>query len=155
MCTIVVELVEFDYDETCYEEIEAKVDEKEVGSCALAFLGVGVCWLQNQDGLRKDEDAARVKERVGREEDQIREEDAGPDGGYKQDEADLGNNCGACRRVSRRPLMALRARLTNQDIIVDSFAFWLRCVASVSKKGLFFSNSRFARICSNIWYPCI
>ena len=68
MCTIVVELVDFDYDETCYEEIKGKVDENEVRGCALSFLSFGVCWLQDEDGLRKEEDTARVKERVGGEE---------------------------------------------------------------------------------------
>ena len=91
---------------------------------------------------------------MGREEVERGEEDAGPDGGYQQDEADLGNYCGACRRVSRCPLMAFGAGLAYQEIVIQSFAFWLRCVASASKKGLFFSNSRFASIYSNIWYSC-
>jgi hypothetical protein len=108
--------------------------------------------LQDEDGLRKEEDTARVKERVGGEEYQRGEEDASPDGGYQQDEADLGNNCGACRRLSRCLLMGLGEGLTYQDIVVQSSAFWLRCVARAAKKGLVFSNSRLVRICGNIWY---
>jgi len=146
MCAIVVKLVEFDNDETCYEEVESEVDEKEVRGCALTFLNFGVCGLQDEDGLCEDENTSRVQERVGRKEDQIIEEDAGPDRSYQQDEADLSNNCGACRRVSRWSSMALGTGLTYQDIVVQSFAFSLRSVASASKKGLFFSNSRFARV---------
>jgi hypothetical protein len=104
MCDIVVELVKFDNDKACNKEIETEVDEKEVRGYALTFLTFGVCGLQDEDGLCEDENTARIQERVGREEDQLREEDAGPDGSYEQDEADLGNNCGACRRVSRCPL---------------------------------------------------
>jgi hypothetical protein len=110
--------------------------------------------LQDENGLCEDENTARIQERVGREEDQIIKEDAGPDRSYQQDEADLGNNCGACRSVSGCLSMALGTGLTYQDIVVQSFAFWLRSVASASKKGLFLSNSRFARVYSNIRYSC-
>jgi hypothetical protein len=112
MCAIVVELVKFDNDKACNKEIETEVDEKEVRGYTLSFLSFGVCGLQDEDGLCEEEDTARIQERVGREEDQIREEDAGPDGSYQQDEADLGNNCGACRRVNRCPLMAFGGGLT-------------------------------------------
>jgi hypothetical protein len=51
MRAIVVKLVEFDNDETCYEEVEAEVNEKEVRCYALSFLGFGVRRLQDEDGL--------------------------------------------------------------------------------------------------------
>jgi len=52
-----------------------------------------MCWLQYEDGLHEEEDAGAVKEGVRGEENEVIEEDVGPDGGDEEDYAGLGDYC--------------------------------------------------------------
>jgi len=89
------ELVDLDDDEPGHEGIEGEVREGEVRERALAFLGRGMGGLQQEDGLREDEQAAGVEEGVSGEEDERLEEDAGPNVRREEDYASLGDDSSA------------------------------------------------------------
>lgn len=60
---------------------------------AVAFLVRGMSWLEDEDGLREDEETGGVEEGVGGEEDARGKQDGGPDGGCEEDYAGLGDDC--------------------------------------------------------------
>lgn len=94
------ELVVLDDQEAGDEGVGGEEDEREVGEGAAALLGRGVGRLQDQDGLRGEQDAGRVEQRVPGEEGERVQEDAGPDEAEKDEDADLGDEGGAWGRVS-------------------------------------------------------
>ena len=69
----------FDDDESCNQEIEGEVIEREMRDGASALLGRSVCRLEDENGLCEEEETGGVEEWMGGEEDQIMEEDARPD----------------------------------------------------------------------------
>lgn len=95
MCAIVAELVDLDNDEPSEECIDTKVVEDEVCSCAISFLVERMGRLQNEDALCEEQNSGRVEQWMCGEEHEVREENAGPDGGSKEDYASLGNDCRA------------------------------------------------------------
>jgi len=76
VCRVVGDLIVFDYNESCDEEVECEVICNGVKDSAGALLLRRMCWLEDEDGLYDEEDASRVQERVGGEEDKVVEEDA-------------------------------------------------------------------------------
>lgn len=93
MRAIMRELVIFDDDEASDQSVETEVIEQEMCGCTFTLLLGGMCWLQNNDRLGDGEQTGGVEEWVDGEEDQRGEEDGGPDGGYQQDDAGLGDHC--------------------------------------------------------------
>jgi len=49
MCAIMVELVDFNNDQTSYEEVKSKVVQPCVSDCSLPFLPCGVRRLEDKD----------------------------------------------------------------------------------------------------------
>ena len=60
--------------------------------------------LEDENRLCENQNTSGVEERMCGEEHERAEEDAGPDGGCEENNAGLGNDCGAWRRISRNSI---------------------------------------------------
>lgn len=95
-------LVDLDDDEAGEQGGEPDEVEEEVYGCAGALLFGGVGRLENQGCLGDEQEAGRVEERVGGEEDELVGEYGAPYDGSEDPDAGLGERCGAWVELAMR-----------------------------------------------------
>jgi hypothetical protein len=103
MGAIVVELVHFNDDQTCDEEINSEAVQTCVSDCSLPFLSCRMRRLKDKNRLCENQNTSGVEERMCGEEYETVEEDASPDRGCEENNAGLGNDGGAWRKISGSP----------------------------------------------------